>query len=183
MTPRWSTIISARWSLKKEGDTETLRCVLFVWNSGGSVCGSLERRHKLENPVPAPHACLWGRGTMCLGAACSAGWVCGVWRRVRKGTKENLTRLLMYMKVGLPCDGLRLNSSLSSSCASLPWPALEIQGQRTKQPHLFFQRKRGLGKSALTAVLCAWWMKGFLHVSFKTLFSLDAEDLYINFGL
>lgn len=60
---------------------------------------------------------------------------------------------------------------------------LDIQGQGTKPPSLFFQRKSVLVRAALTAVLGGLVNEGLFHVSLKALFSLDAEDLFINFWL
>ena len=67
-------------------------------------------------------------------------------------------------------DGLRLNSFLSSSYATLTGLELEIQGQRTKQPSLFFPEKRRVWwKQPWQLCSEAWWVKeGLFHVSFKT---------------
>lgn len=85
-------------------------------------------------------------------------------------------------RAGTACLNLKLNSSLSSSCAALPWLTLEMQGAENKAGKFVFPGQTGLFgvpvETELTAV-CVLGHEGFLTWAHSRLFSLGAEASFI----
>lgn len=188
MPPRWSVLISFRLLSEKHG--QGVRGTLKL-NAGSdcsriepAVCaGGLAEDSKEKTPRLAPPVLISWEGERCPLPSSSFCWVCRVHRRPRRGTEKtwHVGQCLGLAKAGLLSGRLRLNSCLSSSCATLPRVEAEtggLGGCGEQSSQVCFSRETGVWqKQPWQLCSVAWWIKGFYMFHSKTLFSLGTGDL------